>query len=615
MKSKNILKGLFFFLAIQFAFSSCEEFLDQSPDAVAFTEEQVFTDYSLSQKYIDQLLVYGSFFDDNDMLATTPDNYFGKRTYGTREKLSDNLIPNTQYGWISGNGFRIGNGATTNGASPYWNESDYQRFAAFWKAIRITNMSIGNVDKIKDVTPEQKNQILGHAYFLRGHFYFMLLQGWGGMPWITSPLDPSENMDFKRDSYTVTAQNIATSFDSAAMYLPMVVSNADWGRPTKMAALACKAKALLWAACPYANPANDKKLWQDAAVAAGKAIYKAENSGYYGLVNLSNWKNMFIDVNEEALREVIFGRVLNNFSFGFGPYYTCPKSVAFGSNTVGCESPTENLAQCFGWSNGEPVDPGSAEYKSKPFTGDGVTHTGRDPRFDISIMHNESSVAAVQKLGRTVQIWNASYNNVAAQELALTSGNPTPGWTFTGYYNNKLYSDAMPTHGRSTVMWNIIRLADLYLYYAEAANRAWGPTVSPQGISGFSLTAVQSLNKIRARANMPAYDNSKPWLTIGSWDQFEKVIRNETRIETAFEDKRFYDLRRWDLMTDPATTGPTSQLGLYITRTAATTFDYKVVVLPDASTQQFKWQDRHKLFPINPANTYLGPNFKQNPGW
>jgi hypothetical protein len=110
---------------------------------------------------------------------------------------------------------------------------------------------------------------------------------------------------------------------------------------------------------------------------------------------------------------------------------------------------------------------------------------------------------------------------------------------------------------------------------------------------------------------MPLYDGSAPWLTVGSADQFEKVIRNETRIETAFEDKRFYDLRRWNLMTDAATTG--TMYGLYINRTAATTFTYSVVTLPDA--MQLKWQDRHRLFPINPNDTYLGPNFVQNPGW
>lgn len=611
---KNLIYKLVVFVVIFIGFSSgsCKKFLDQSPDAVAFTEDQIFSDSTQSLKFIDQLLVPYTYFDDNDMLGLASNNgFFGKSVYGMREKISDNLIPNQQYGWISGNVNRQGNGFLTTSAVPYWNESAYDRFRDYWKAIRVANMSIVNVDRIKGVTPEIKAKILGGAYFLRGHFYFSLLEGWGGMPWITAPLEPTQNMDLPRDSYVVTAQKVAKTFDSAALYLPLVVNNSDWGKPSKMAALAYKAKALMWAASPFANPSGDIKLWQDAAVATGQAIDVAEKSGYYRLVELINWKNMFVDVNEEALHEVIFGRLFNNYTFSFGPYHVRPKSVAFGSNGVGCESVTENLAQCFAWNNGEQVDPNSAEYKSSPFKGDGVTHTGRDPRFNLSIMYNGHTNSIVQKVNRTVEIWNESYNSVGAQELVVTGGNVVAGNTVTGYYNYKLLADAMTTGGKSNIMWNYIRLADLYLFYAEAANRAWGPTAAPQGIPGFSLTAVQALNKIRVRANMPVFDNSKPWLTIGSTAQFEKTVRNESRIETAFEEKRYYDLRRWDLITDPSTTG--AMLGLYIKRTAATTFQYSVVTLPD--NMQLKWQDRHKLFPVNPNDTYLGTNFIQNPGW
>ncbi|MEO7766195.1 MAG: RagB/SusD family nutrient uptake outer membrane protein, partial [Ferruginibacter sp.] len=229
--------------------------------------------------------------------------------------------------------------------------------------------------------------MLGTAYFLRGHFYFELLQRWGGMPWINYPFDPEANFDLPRDSYAVTAQKIATTFDSAARYLPLVVDNANFGRPSKMAALAYKAKALMWAASPFANPLGDKKLWDDAAKATGEAIDAAEKSAYYHLVDLSNWHNLFTDVNEEALHEVLFGRMWSQF-FSFGPYYTRPRSVAFASNTSGIESPTENLAECFPWSNGEPVNPSSAEYRSQPYSGDGINHTGRDPRFDLTFMYN-----------------------------------------------------------------------------------------------------------------------------------------------------------------------------------------------------------------------------------
>jgi hypothetical protein len=159
-------------------------------------------------------------------------------------------------------------------------------------------------------------------------------------------------------------------------------------------------------------------------------------------------------------------------------------------------------------------------------------------------------------------------------------------------------------------MWNIIRLADLYLYYAEAANRAWGPTAAPQGIAGFSMTAVQAVNKIRDRAGMPAYDSSKTWLVPGDANAFEQKIRNEIRIETAFEEKRYYDLRRWKIMLDPEVL---VQKGVYIKKISGSAFQYTIVTCPE--NLQLKWQERHYLFPIPRTNVELGPNLTQNPGW
>ncbi len=604
-------------MSLAIGFSSCKKYLDQVPDSVNFTEDQIFTDVVQSQKFIDALLTRGTYFDDNNLLGDPLlDQFYGKRVYGTREKLSDNTIPALNVDWINGNGVRKGTAYYVASAAEYWNEGDYRRFTTFFAAIRIANLSIANIDRITNASQDEKNAILGQAYFLRGHFYFELLQRWGGMPWINYPLDPTQDMDLPRDSYTVTAQKIAGSFDSAALYLPNLISDAVWGKPSRIAALGYKAKALLWAASPYANPSGDKTLWQDAAKASGEAIKEAEAAGYT-LVSLANWKNMFVDVNQEALKEVLFGRMWNQ-NWSFGPYFTRPRSATFGPNginTAGAESPTESLAECFPWSNGEPVDPSSTEYRSVPYTGNGTAHTGRDPRFALTFMYNGHVNPTVQRAGRTVQIWNETAI-VPAPVPALPNAEECQnnvlngGFTVTGYYNYKQYSEAMALRGSSYIMFNIIRMADLYLFYAEAANRAWGPTGAPQGIPGFSLTAVNAINKIRTRANMPEFDNSKPWLMVGSEANFERIIRNENRIETCMEDKRFYDLRRWRILTDPATT---ELKVLYIRRTGINTFTYEQRLLTDA--QRLKYLDRHYLFPINPSNTFLGPNFKQNPGW
>ncbi len=618
---KMFYKYILVLLFIISAFSSCVDFLNQIPDSVAYSDDEIFTDYTKSLEFVNQLMIPFRYFDDNDvdnrteawMYVGNTVGVHGKSIYGLRERITDNCIANQQYIWVAQNYYRDGNFVNSN--NRYWAEGSEARFETIWKAIRIANISIKNVHRIHNLTPEQEDKILGMAYFLRAHFYFMLLQGWGGMPYITEPLDPEQNLDLKRESYIVTAQKIAQDFETSAAHLPLIINDEEWGRPTKMAAKAYKAKALIWAASPFANPQNDQSLWQDAAIACAEAIKMAEESNYYKLIDIQDFKKLFVDCDEETLKEIIFGRLFNNYSVGFSPYYCGIKSTEFGKGEMGGESVTENLAQSFPWNNGEPIDPNSEEYKHYPYTGNGINHTGRDPRFYHTILYNGAETPQVSAKGRKVQIWNKSYDNAKAEELQLTENEEAVnGYTFTGYYNWKLFSDAyvFPKQSTTNIMWNYIRMADLYLYYAEAANRTWGPTGTPNGIAGFNLTAVDALNKVRQRAGMPVYNNASPhtWLRPGSMEEFEMKIRNESRIETAFEEKRFYDLRRWRMMLDPDVQ---TMYGMYIEQTAAGQFTYTVV--PLSSNYNLRWQEHHYLFKIKPGDTYLGPNFEQNPGW
>lgn len=605
----------YLFLAISLLFfNSCVEYLDQTPDSVAFTEDQIFTDYTKSQAFIDQLLLPYCYFDDNDLGNNQDSKYYGyqfsgKRMYGLREAITDNCIPNQGSNWHPKQPYRWGNFYSDwAGDYLYFSEGSENRFNDCWRAIRICNLAIKNATRITNGTQDQINGILGQAYFLKAHFYFTLLEGWGGMPFLEEPLAADANMDLPRLSYVQTAQKIAETFDKAAQYLPLVVQDKDWGRPSKMAALAYKAKALLWAASPFANPDNDLTLWTNAAVAAGEAISTAENSGYYALAPFTEFNNLFVNPKASTYKEVLFGRLTANQSIYWTPMWIGIQSdMLNGGSFNGAESVTENLAECFQWADGSPVDPNANKYRTDPFT-------GRDPRFYKTIMYNGATNPMVANLSRTVQIWNESYDNVVAKELKVTPQKvAVNGFTYTGYYNAKLLDPAFaspPPSRTISLLWNLVRLADLYLFYAEAANRVWGPNGAPQGITGFSLTSAQSVNKVRARAGMPPYDGSQPWLQTGSTDQFEQKIRNEYRVETAFEEKRYYDLRRWKIMLDPSVL---IQKGLYIKKTSASTFEYTVVTLPD--NLQLKWQDRHYLFPIPFKNVQLGPNFTQNPGW
>ncbi|MEO7766194.1 MAG: hypothetical protein ABIS01_02165 [Ferruginibacter sp.] len=136
---KNKISSLVFCVSILLVSGSCKKYLDQVPDSVNFTDEQIFTDYTQSQKFIDALLVRGAYFDDNNPLNEDYNQFYGKAVYGTREKISDNTIPDLQHDWISGNSNRKGSGYNSGGDGTYWNEGDNLRFRTFWKAVRVAN--------------------------------------------------------------------------------------------------------------------------------------------------------------------------------------------------------------------------------------------------------------------------------------------------------------------------------------------------------------------------------------------------------------------------------------------------------------------------------------------
>ena len=614
-----------FLITVVFSFASCVEFLDRSPDSVAFTDDEIFTDAVYYRNYVNQLLVRFSFFDDNDWNGDSNSNpayngTHGKGTYGLRERISDNCYPAENKHWFGLVSCRYGfggdDGEITSGSNDF-NERAGARYDTFWKGIRICNLAIINIDRLTNGTQADKNYILGLAHFCRAHFHFMLCQGWGGMPYLTEPLDPAGEMDFERLSYTETCQKIAEDFETAVTYLPERVDRFNFGYPTKIGAKALKAKALIWAASPFANPGNDLQLWRNAAAAAGEVIALAENSGgYHGLVPMADWKKLFLECEFDIVtKENLYGRYYDRWTGRNHPMQIPSTDQAWGGGG-GVDVPQENLAMCFPWSNGEPINPNSAEYQSEPFEGwgkDNGGHDGRDKRFYQTFLYNGAVHQFTSARNRNVEIWHQSLMGETPRDMpgqdVVNGAENYQGSAITGYYCYKSFTEAN-TFNR---MESYARLAEIYLWYAEAANRAWGPTGAPQGTS-VSHTAIDALNKVRVRAELPpiSADASESWLRPGTTQEFEDVIRNEIRIETAFEEKRFYDLRRWRLMQDPKVMIP---LKLFILQNADGTFTYTQQPMGMLDRYNDKWLERHYLFRIKLKDTRIGTKFVQNPGW
>jgi hypothetical protein len=172
--------------------------------------------------------------------------------------------------------------------------------------------------------------------------------------------------------------------------------------------------------------------------------------------------------------------------------------------------------------------------------------------------------------------------------------------TRTGYYMRKFNSSVSETGSNDDGYFKIFRLAELYLNFAEAAYN----TTTPDTKYG-DLSALDAVNAVRIRAGMPALPAG---MDKGA---FEKRYRNERRVELAFEEHRFFDVRRWKILneTDGGVTG------MEITKKDDGTFNYKRVKMVNRATAA----EKYLLFPIPQAEVakmfqYTGTNW-QNPGW
>jgi hypothetical protein len=182
------------------------------------------------------------------------------------------------------------------------------------------------------------------------------------------------------------------------------------------------------------------------------------------------------------------------------------------------------------------------------------------------------------------------------------SDNPSEvRYTRTGYYMRKFNSAVSETGNNDDGYFKIFRLAELYLNFAEAAYNASGDPNTKYG----SLSALDAVNAIRARAEMP------PLPAGMSNPDFEKRYRNERRVELAFEEHRFFDVRRWKILseTDHGVTG------MRITQEENGTLKYERIPMVSRQT----YDNRYQLFPIPQTEVakmlqYTGENW-QNTGW
>ncbi|MBC7893300.1 MAG: RagB/SusD family nutrient uptake outer membrane protein [Sphingobacteriaceae bacterium] len=420
------------------------------------------------------------------------------------------------------------------------------------------------------------------ARFLRAYFYFELVKRYGGVPIITQIFSVDDDFQsVKRNTLAECVQYITSEADSAAKNLPVVYAApaTDLGRATRGAALALKSRVLLYAASDlfntsawaggYANPelislTGDRQSRWKAAADAAKAVIDLAGTGY---VLHNNYRNLFI-TNSYTLPEIIFAR-RNSAENGFE---RANYPIGYDLGTSGT-TPSQNLVDAYEMNNGKPItDPTSGYSPQDPYK-------NRDARLGLNVVLNNTPYK-----GRPLESYTGGRD-----------GKGVVNATKTGYYLKKYVNENLNllTNGTGVKSWNLFRLAEIYLNYAEALNEA---TPGNADIKKY-------VDLVRARTGI-----AQPALPAGlSQADMRERIRNERRVELAFEDHRGWDVRRW--MQGPQYLGAPLQ-GVDITKKADGTFAYAPVAVENRV-----FEPKMYLYPIPQGELNASKGLVQNPLW
>ncbi len=571
---KNTFKqqrAVFVCLLLVLAFSSCKkDFLERAPSDF-ISEKEVFTNIDNAEAFLNN-----AYNDLPDFQVWTEDHsglyYTGDGTDEMGYQQSS-FVTQTPFDFNTGN----------------WNPVSFPMqhlWKDYYSAIRRINTFLNNYDKIPEevtgggVASDRKNRLKGEAYGLRAMYYFQLFKMWGGVPILDHAVDPySKGTLPKRSSAEEVVNFIKKNISLALQNLPARYDASLYGRITATACKALLSRTTLYYASPLWNPSHDATRWQEAARAAKDALDYAINAGYYlstGTVNgLKGYERVFLELDNP---EVIWSKqnAGDNQSFWWD-YYMMPLS----SGAFNVQGPIQEMVDAYEMINGQmPVlgyDP-SGEQIINPASGYDPAHPylNRDPRFYQSIIYPGATWQ-----GRTIDIKPGGADQVNIGGILRTNY-----WCKKGTLeSHNLFAGS----GDALRRYAIFRLGELYLNYAEAQNEV---------LSAPDQEVYNQVNIIRDRAGMPD-------LPAGlSREEMRKRIQHERKVELAFEDHRFWDLRRWRL-SEIIDNGPVH----YVTEDASGKFSYPVF------QHRVFDKSKHYLFPIPQSEIDKNPELEQNPGW
>ena len=420
------------------------------------------------------------------------------------------------------------------------------------------------------------------ARALRAYMYFELAKRYGDIPLYTDVLTIEEANTIGKTSFDEVIDFIIKESDAVIDFLPysyLETKNPETGRVTKGFVMALKSRALLYAASPLHNESGDSKKWEKAAKASLDIIDS---------VRLKNWyvKELGANaVNNFNSKEIILFK--NNTNSSEFERFNFPVRFTAGNSSRAGICPTQNLVDAFETENGYPVTLTNTGWISDdPDFNPQNPYSNRDPRFYQTVLYN-----GAQFKGQEIETFMGGEDE----------GSVTSGGTATGYFLNKyILEDVNFTPGNIVSKphyWVLFRYGEILLNYAEAMLGAFNNPDYTDGV--YTMSAREAINIVRTAATMPSITESNP-------ENFIKLIRNERRVELAFEDHRFWDIRRWKI-------GASTQKDIYGVQIVINN-DNKIYNKYKYETRS--WSEKMNLYPINQFEIYKNRNLEpQNPGW
>jgi len=625
MKRRYIL-ALFLLLGLV----SCKKYLDVVPDNVA-TIDNAFTMRTQAQKYLFTCYSYlpteGDFTDDPALLGGDEMWHFANK----------------------GGYFNIARGLQ-NKVSPIGD-----RWPQLYRALRDCNIFLENIARVPDIDEVEKARWIAEVKFLKAYYHFYLMRMYGPIPVIKNnlPIDANVNeVKVSRDPVDSCFNYIVGLLDEAKPGLPLTVTDpaTESGRITQPIALALKAKILVTAASPLFNGNTDQSIlknrdgkqlfnqtysrvkWDSAMVACKKAIDLCTQVG----IQLYTFTPGITQANlTPAIKTQM--SIRNSFAEKWNTEIIWANTQSIAATTTlqrlvatwwdpalldgvvvrGEFSPPLKMAELFYTKNGVPIN----EDKTYNYNGRYSLRTSTDADklyvrkdYTSAVLHFDREARFYADLGFDGGIWygQGKYDDNVDLFYLMAKYKERNGFgkvgysTVTGYYVKKYvhWQNVIGTganYSTTNYPWPLIRLADLYLLYAEAVNEANGP----------GADAYQYLNAVRQRAGLESVQAS--WATysnnpskFSTKEGLRDIIQQERLIELAFESQRFWDLRRWKLAQDKLNT-PITTWDLQQT-TAADYYRPTVLFNQTFGAKDYFW-------PIRDSDIAANGNLVQNLGW